>query len=99
MLSEKSKCFAIVLLSLCLIIFPAYLNFSILGDSEITPSNPVLEEIDQDDPILSSEKGKKIFNLTFFIQHILIVQSFLVWVLSILDQPPTLNSKSLILRC
>ncbi len=97
MLPERSKCFAIVLLSFCLIIFPAYLDFSILEDSDITPLSPVLETIDLDDSILSSEE--KIFELTFFIQHILIVQCFLAWVRNLFDQPPALNSTLPILRC
>ncbi len=99
MLSQKSKCFVIALLSFCLIILPAYLNFSILDDSDITPSYPVFEKIDQDDSILSPEQRKEIFNLTFFVKHILIVQHFLAWVSNLSDQPSALNSKSLILRC
>ncbi len=99
MLSKKSKCFVTALLSFCFIILPAYLNFSILDDSDITYSYPVLEENDQDDSILSSKQKEEIFNLTFSVQHILIVRHFLAWVSNLLDQPSALNSKSLILRC
>ena len=98
-LSEKSKCSVIALLSFCLIILTAYLNFSILDDSDITPSYPVFEKIDQDDSILSPEQREEIFNLTLFVKHVLIDQPFLAWVSNLLDQPSALNSKSLILRC
>ena len=99
MLSKKPRSFVIALLSFCLIILPAYLNFSILDDSDITPSYPVIEKIDQDDSILSPEQREEIFNLTFFVKHILIAQRFLAWVSNPLDQPSALNSRSLILRC
>jgi hypothetical protein len=99
MLSKKSKCFVIALLSFCLIILPAYLSFSILDDSDVTPSYPVFEKIDQDDSILSPEQREEIFNLTFFVKHILIAQPFLAWVSNLSDQSSALNSKSLILRC
>ena len=99
MLSKKSKCFVIALLSFCLIILPAYLNFSILDDSDVTPSYPVFEKIDQDDSILNPEQREDIFNLTFFVKHILMARPFFAWVSSLLDQPSALNSRSLILRC
>ena len=99
MFSKKSKCFVTALLSFCLIMLPAYLNFSILDDSDITPSYPVFEKIDQDDSILNPEQREDIFNLTFFVKHIPIAQPFLAWVSNLLDQPSALNSKSLILRC
>lgn len=99
MLSEKPRCFVIALLSFCLIIFPAYLNFSIMDDSDITPSYPVFEKSDQDDSILSPEQREEIFNLTFIVKHILIAQLFLGWVSNLPDQPSALNSRSLILRC
>ena len=87
----------IVLLSFYLIILPAYLNFS--DDSDITPSYPVFEKIDQDDSILSPEQREEIFTLTFFVKHILIAQPFLAWASNLLDQPSALISRSLILRC
>ena len=99
MLSDKSKYFLVALLLLWFLIFPAYLNFSILDDSDITPSSPVFEKIDQDDSILNPEQREDIFNLTFFVKHILIAQPFVGWVSNLLDQPSALNSKSLILRC
>ncbi len=104
MLSKKSKCFVIALLSFCLIILPAYLNFSILDESDITLSYPVLAENDQDDSIPSSQKGRQIFKLIFSIEHIsiehiLIAQPFLAWVPNLLDQPSAFDPKSPILRC
>ena len=99
MLSKKPRSFVIALLSFCLIILPAYLNFSILDDSDVTPSDPVFEKIDPDDSILSPEQREEIFNLTFFVKHVLIPQPFLAWVSNLLDQPSALNSRSLILRC
>ena len=99
MLSKKSKCFVIGLFCFCLIILPVYLSFSILDDSDITPSYPFFEKIDQDDLILNPDQREDIFNLTFFVEHILIAQPFLAWVSNLLDQPSVLNSKSLILRC
>ena len=99
MLSEKPRCFVIALLSFSLMILPAYLSFSILDDSDITPSYPVFEKIDQDDSILSPEQREEIFNLTFAVKYILIAQPFLAWVSNLLDQPSALKSRSLVLRC
>ena len=86
-------------------IFPAYLDFSILDtlddpsdDSDVTPSSPVLGENYEDDSILRSEKGEEILKLTFNINEILIGQPILGLIPNLLDQS-LLNSKSLILRC
>ena len=99
MLSEKPRCFVIALLSFSLMILPAYLSFSILDDSDITPSYPVFENIDQDDSILGPEQREEIFNSTFSVKHIFIAQPFLAWVSNLSDHPSASNSRSLILRC
>ena len=80
-------------------ILPPYLNFSILDESDIIPSYPVLAENDQDDSVLSSEKSRQIFKLIFSIEHILIAQPFLAWAPNLLDQPSAFDPKSPILRC
>ena len=99
MLSEKPRCFVIALLSFSLMILPDYLSFSILDDSDITPSYPVFENIDQDDSILGPEQREEIFNSTFSVKHIFIAQPFLAWVSNLSDHPSALSSRSLILRC
>ena len=99
MLSEKPRCFVIALLSFSLMILPAYLSFSISDDSDINPSYPVFENIDQNDSILGPEQRGEIFNLTFSVRHILIAQPFLAWVSNLSDHPSALSSRSLILRC
>ena len=97
--SEKSRRFPIVLLSFWFLLFPAYLDFSILDDSDMTPSYPALGKIDQDDLILSSENREKILKSTVFTKDVLKPQPILTWISNPLDQFPVLNSKPLILRC
>ncbi len=99
MLSNKPKYFLVALLSMWFMVFPPCLNFSISDESDITPFHPVLAENDQDDSILSSEKGSQIFKLIFSIEHFLIAQPFLAWVPNLLDQPSAFDPKSPILRC
>jgi hypothetical protein len=80
-------------------ILPAYLNFSILDDSDIAPSYPVIERIDQDDSILCLEKKQWIFKFTFSAKHIPKTLPLFARVSGLLDQSPGLNSTSPILRC
>jgi hypothetical protein len=97
--SEKFKYFLIVLFSFWFLIFPAYLYFSTLDDLDIAPFYTRFENIDQEDSIPSSEKKENILALTFFIKHILIAHLSLARIPNLSYQLPTLNSKSLILRC
>jgi len=80
-------------------IFPAVLDSSILDDSDISPSYPVLGKTDQDESILSSRKREKIVKSALFIRNTLNPQPVLGWISNLLDQCPTSNSKSLVLRC
>jgi hypothetical protein len=97
--SEEFKYFLIILFSLWFLIFPAYLYFSILDDSDITPSYPLFEKNDQEDSIpISGEKGD-ILELTFFIKHVLIDHLSLVWVTNLSYHLTPLNSRSMILLC
>ena len=97
--SEKSKYFLIIFFSFWFLIFPAYLCFSILDDSDITPSYPVFGTIDQEDSIANSGEKENILELTFFMKNALIAHFSLAWVPNLSYQLPVLNSKSLILRC
>ena len=106
MLPKKSKCFPAILLSFCLMIFPVYLDFSILDtlddpsdDSDVTPSSPVPGENYEDDSNLRSGKGEGILKSTFYINEILIGQPILGLIPNLLDHSSVLNSKSFILRC
>jgi len=65
MLSERSKSFLIALVSSWFVIFPAYLDFSILDDSDMTLSFPAFGKVDQDELIPSSQRRAKIVNFTF----------------------------------
>lgn len=96
---RKPDFFLIILCSLWLLIFPAYLRYSTLDDFDIAPPFPCLKNIDQDDSILNSEKKEKILELTFSINHIFITKLFYPRVPNFLHQLPLLNLKSLILRC
>ncbi len=98
-ISKKFKLFLIVLFSFWILIFPAYIYFSTLGDSDITSYYPVFGTNDQEDSISCSEKKDTILILTFFIKHIAIAQLSLSLIPNLSYQLPTLNSKSLILRC
>jgi hypothetical protein len=97
--SEKSKYFLIILFSLWILIFPAYLYFSILDDLDIVSFDTCIENIDQEDSIPILEKKQMILILTFFIKDILIAHLPLGGIPNLSNQLPTLNSKSLILRC
>ena len=80
-------------------IFPAYLYFSTIDNSDITPSHPVFGKIDQEDSILSSGQKEKILGLTFFIEHFIETNVVHEEIPSCSPQLPPLNSNSLILRC
>ena len=98
--SKKSRCFLILLFSFWFMIFPVYLYFSTIDNLDISSLYPCFKNIDEEDSIPSSERTKKIFELTFHIKHILIIIAHpsLARVPNLLRQP-ALNSKSLILRC
>ncbi len=96
---KESKYFLIMLLTYWFMILPAYLNSSILDDSDIAPFYPVIGKIDQDDSILCSEKKQKILELTFFARHIPFSLPLFEWVSGPLDQSPGSDLKSPILRC
>jgi hypothetical protein len=95
--SEKFKYFLIILFSFWILIFPAYLYFSIVDDLDMVSLYTCIKNIDQEDSILNSEKKEMI--LTFLIKHILISRLPLVRISNLSNQLPTLNFKSLILRC
>ena len=95
--SRRSEAFLIVLLSFSFLVFPAYLNFSILDDSDMTPSYLVFGKADQEESLLNTERKEKI--LPFFIEHGLVAHFFLARILNHSDQLPALNSESLVLRC
>lgn len=97
-ISEK-YCFFILLFSFWFLILPAYLYFSNLDDLDIATFYICFENIDQEDSIPGLEKKEKILELTFFIKQILTVQLSLSRISNLSYQPPTLGSKSLILRC
>jgi hypothetical protein len=98
-LYQKSIFSLIVLFSFWFLILPAYLNFSILDDSDMTPFYACFENIDQGNSITTLDKKEKILILTFFIEHTLIANFSRDRVPNLSYQLPTLNSKSLILRC
>ncbi len=97
--SKKYERCLILLFSFWFLIFPAYLNFTILDDSDMTPSYPAIGKIDQEDLILGSGEKGKILVSALSTEHIYIAHPSLVWVPNLLNQLPVLNSKSLILRC
>ncbi len=98
-ISKKFKLFLIVLFSFWILIFPSYIYFSTLGDSDITSYYPVFGTNDQEDSISCLEKKEMILILTFFIKHIAIAKLSLSLIPNLSSQLTTLNSKSLILRC
>jgi len=97
-ISENGKYLLIVLFSLWFLIFPAYLHFSIIDGSDITPSCALFEIIDDDDSIPITEE-KEILELTFSIKCALITHPSLAWFPNLSYQLPELDSKPLILRC
>ena len=98
--SEEFKYFLIILFSLWFLIFPAYLYFSILDDSDMTPSYPSIGKIDQEDSILASGEKEKILESDLFTKHTLIAHLFPAMIPYLSCQfPASLNAKSLILRC
>jgi len=96
---KKSECFLIVLFSCWFLVLPAYLNFSILDDSDITPSYPAIAKLVQENLILGSGEKGKILASTLSAEHIPVAHPSLAWVPNLLSCPPLLNAISLILRC
>ena len=97
--SKESRYFLIMLFSCWVLIFPTYLSFSTLDGLDIASFYTCIEDIDQGDSIPSSEKKETILILTFYIKHILIAHLPFVRIPNLSYQLPSLNSKSLILRC
>jgi hypothetical protein len=97
--SEKSKYFLIISVSFWILILPTYLSFSALDDLDIVSYYACIENIDQEGSIPSSEKNEIILISTFYIKHILIAHLPFVTISNLSYQLPSLNSKSLILRC
>jgi len=96
---KRSECFLIVLFSCWFLVVPAYLNFTLLDDSDMTPSYPAIGKIDQEELILGSAEKEKILGSAFSAEHIYIVHLSLALVSRVLIQPPPLDATSLILRC
>ena len=96
--SEESKYFLIILFSFWILTFPN-LSFATLDELDIASFNTCIENIDQEDSIPSSEKKETILILTFYIKHVLIAHLPFVRIPNLSYQLPSLNSKSLILRC
>ena len=65
----------------------------------MTPFYACFESIDQGNSITTLDKKGKILVLTFFIKHTLIANLSRDRIPNLSYQLPTLNSKSLILRC
>ncbi len=97
--SRKSRPLLIALFSFWFAIFPAYLCFSILDNSDLAAPYPCFKNEDQEDSILSPKKKEKILESTFSIEHIFLDHLSLAQVSHPSFRPPFLKSKSLILRC
>ncbi len=98
-ISENAKCFLMVLFAFWFLIFPAYLHFSIIDNSDLLPSYPLFGKFDQEDSILISGEKEKILQLTFSIKYALITHLSLAWAPNLSYQLPALDSKPPILRC
>jgi hypothetical protein len=98
---ERFKRFRIPLIigiSFWFLVFPAYLHFSILDESDLTSSYPCFKNMDQDDSIVTVDKEKVSgFNLTAeaFVRS----GSFVEGVSIIFPQISNQHLKSLVLRC
>jgi len=88
-----------ILFSFWFVIFPAYLYFSILDNSDLAAPYPCFKNGDQEDSILSPKKKEKILESTFSIEHIFLDHLSLAQVSHPSFRPRLLKSKSLILRC
>ena len=96
--SEESKYFLIILFSFWILTFPN-LSFATLDDLDIASFYVCIENIDEENSILRSEKNEMISIFNSYIEHTLIAHLPLVWIPNLSNQLRTLNSKSLILRC
>lgn len=96
--SRKSKPLLIALFSFWFTIFPAYLCFSILDNSDLAAPYPCFANSDQEDSIFSPKKKEKSLESTFFIKHTYLNHLSLVQVSHPSFQLPRLNSTWLILR-
>jgi hypothetical protein len=93
------KCFLIVLFSFWYLLFPVYLYFSIIDASDLAPSYPLFEKMNQEGSTAISDEKQKILKSTSFIIHALITQLPLALVPNPLCQLPVPDSKPLVLRC
>ena len=96
---KKSECFLIVLFSCWFLVLPAYLNFTVLDDSDMTPYYPAIGKTDQENLVLGSGEKGKILGSALSTEPIYIAHLSLAWVPNFLSQPPVLNAISPILRC
>ncbi len=96
---RNTKRFVVILFSFWFLVFPAYLYFSIIDASDLTPSYPLIGKMDQEDSIPISGEKEKILELTFSVKHVLTTHLSRAWVPNLSDQLPALDSKPLVLRC
>ncbi len=96
---QKSHWSLILFYSFWLLIFPAYFNFAILDNSDMTPFYACFEDMDQGNLISTLDKKVKIFISTFLMPPPFLADFSLRRLPNFLYQLPALGSKSLILRC
>ncbi|OGP63058.1 MAG: hypothetical protein A2170_11765 [Deltaproteobacteria bacterium RBG_13_53_10] len=95
---KKSRPLLIALLSFWFVIFPAYLYFSFLDQSDLAAPYPCFKSSDQEDSTSGSKKKEKSLESTFFIKHTYLDHLSLVQVSHPSFQRPRLNSTWLTLR-
>jgi hypothetical protein len=98
---ERYKGFQVLLtigISFWFLVFPAYLHFSILDESDLTSCYPCFKNMDQDDSIVTAEKEKASgLNLIAetFVASGFSVEGISIFFPQISDQ----HLESLVLRC
>jgi hypothetical protein len=98
---ERYKGFQILLIvgvSFWLLVFPAYLHFSILDESDLTSCHPCFKNMDQDDSIVTAE-NEKISGFNLIVETFAGSGFFIEGVSIFFPQMSNQYLKSLVLRC
>jgi hypothetical protein len=98
---ERFKGFQILLIigiSSWFLVFPAYLHFSILDESDLSSSYPCFKNMDQDDSIVTAEK-EKASGLNLIVETFVGSGFFVEGVSIFFPQISNQHLESLVLRC
>jgi hypothetical protein len=96
---KKGEVYLIVIFSFWFMVFPAFLYFSILDNSDLPSVVVSFKSIDEEDSISNPDNRQKILYPSVLRKDSPIVHLSLSWTPDLPDQLPAFHSESLVLRC